>query len=386
MSPRTRKRRLWPWIAGGALALLAIGGLVAWRTVASAYRQYYEGAYAPIRLAAGHIDDYPPEHHLDDIPWIAASFPVCQSTALQMIAAQHGIEQPRRYFDFLMGFTYGASEVPRYGFFPYGTDPETGMRVAAPYLGLERAYYVADDGPLYLAGLRAYLASGYAVRVPLDMAALYSKKGPTPHNEVLVGYDGEGFYYYETVCMSPASCEPGVRPPGERGMYVSDDVLLRAVHGQSRVFAYPWRYAFTVFEPTPVERDLGPVWTQNGQALVGGLYYGKRVGAVAVEGLAEQIEKQGPRFDVSRARFGLETAVQVRPDNVTYLREGFPGQPDIARAADLLHRAVDGYRAALEAIEDGIADEAEAAQIAEWLRDVAAAEREAGEILLEQAQ
>jgi hypothetical protein len=302
-----------------------------------------------------------------------------------MIAAQHGVEQPRPHFDFLMGFTYGATDMPGVGFSPIGTDPETGMLIAAPFLGLAREYYVTDDRALYLDALRTFIAQGYPVRIPLDMAVLYGWEGKLPHNEVLVGYDESGFYYYETVCLESAPCAPGTRSPGDKGLYVSDGTLLDAVRGQSRQFNYAWRYAFTVFVPGPVASDLAPVWAQNGKASVGGLYYGKRVGAVAIEGLADKVERQGARFDVSRAAPGLEYAATFRRDNASYLREQFPTQPDIARVADLFERAASAYQAALEATQDGIASEDEASQVASWLRDAAAAERKAGETMRQKA-
>jgi hypothetical protein len=350
------------------------------------YHRYYEESYAPISLTTAHVDSFPGEFHLNDVPWIAASLPVCQSTALQMIAAQHGIEQPRPHFDFLMGFTYGAADVPGAGFFPIGTDPETGMLVAAPFLGLARRYYVTDDGTLYLDALRAFVAHGYPVRVPLDMAKLYGWKERMPHNEVVVGYNRSGFYYYETVCMDSTPCEPGTRPPGDTGLYVPDEALLQAVRGQSRQFNYGWRYALTVFVPGPVVSDLAPVWAQNGEASVGGTYYGKRVGAVAIEGLAEKIVTQGARFDASRAAPALESAAVFRRDNAAYLRKRFAGQPDIVLVADLFERAADAYQAALDAARDGIDGEDEASQVATWLRDAAAAEREAGEVMRQRVQ
>lgn len=110
-----RRRR---WLIGLAtlfavLACLAAGGILAWRPLMDAFvRQYYHAEYDPIELAANQVGDYPPEYHLQDVPWISTREAVCQSNSLQMIAAQHGIEASRRHMDFLMGFTYGASQEP----------------------------------------------------------------------------------------------------------------------------------------------------------------------------------------------------------------------------------------------------------------------------------
>jgi hypothetical protein len=369
------------------MVLLVVGGFVAWRMLMTYFQQrYYREGYAPIELAADDVGGYPARRHLDDVPWIATREWYCQANSLAMVAAQHGIDASTGHCSFLMGFTYGAIEAPgSVGANPF-TDPETGFAVAAPYLGLERRYYVTDDETLYLDALRYYLSQGYAVRVGLDVAVLYDLDDQLPHSDLLVGYDETGFYYYETVCLPGVPCEPGRLPSGEEGLWVSDQTLLDAVLGQARMFSYPWRYSLTVFEEGPVEDDLGPIWARNGNSLIGGAQYGPRQGADAIEGLAAMIEKRGVRIDVSEVRWGLEAAVFTRRGNAAYLREAFTGQAGIERAVALFDRAADDYEAVLNAVDDGIADQVEADQIAAWLRDAATAEREAGEIFLARGQ
>ena len=380
---RNKKWAIRLGIVGGVVILLVVGGVLGWRALMNYFvQQYYQQTYQPLALEAGLVGDYPPERHLNDVPWIAVEESLCQSTSLQMIAAQWGIEQPRRYFDFLMGFTYGVSGQPGgSGFFP-GTDPEAGFAIAAPYLGLVRRYYTTDDAALYLRALRYFLAQGRPVRVGLDYGLLYGMDEQLPHSDVLVGYDAQGFFYYETVCVPPAPCQAGQRPPGEEGLYVTDAKLLEAVLSQAKVFSYSWRYSFTIFEAGPRQEDLGPVWERNGQSLIGGAQYGPRSGADVIEGLADTIEKEGAGFDVAEIRPGLETAVYVRGENATYLRERFGGEAEVERAAALFDQAAGDYAAVLEASGDGIAGPAEAEQVAGWLRDAAAAEREIGRIFV----
>jgi hypothetical protein len=382
---KRHKRTVWLMlgITVGVLVVLVIGGLVGWRMLMTFFqRRYYQEAYAPMELAADGIGGHPTEVHLDDVPWFATEETYCQSNSLHMIAARKGIEEPREGFDFLMGFTYGAVEVPGgIGFFPF-TDPEAGFVIAAPCLGLVRRYYVTDDEALYLDALRYYLSQGYPVRVGLDVAVFYNLEYPLPHSEVLVGYDETGFHYYETVCLSGFPCEPCHLPPGEEGLRVPDQRLLDAVLGQARIFSYPWRYSLTIFDAGPVEDDLGPIWARNGQLLIGGAPYGPRQGADAIEGLAAMIEERGVRVDVSEVRFGLETAGYTRRDNAAYLREAFAGQADIERAADLFDEAAGLYADALAALEDGFADQSEADQMANTLREAAALEREIGQLFL----
>lgn len=386
MRANAARRRLWPWIVVGLLVVLVAAGYAAWRVVVGSVQGYYEDSYGAVALTEDDVGPYPPEYRLDHVPWIGASFPVCQSTVLQMIAASHGVEAPRRHFDFLMGFTYGASAVPGVGFMPVGRDPEVGLRDAAPYLGLAHRYYDTDDAALYLDALRTRLAHGYPVRVPLDAAVLYGTDGRLPHNELLVGYDEVGFTYYEPVCMSPLPCEPGTRAPGAPGLYVSDETLLKAVRAQSRLFFYPWRYAFVLFEPGPRAEDLGPIWAHNGEALTGGTWYGQRTGAAAVEALAERVEKRGARIDSEDLRLGIDIAARVRHDNAAYLREAHSGEPDVERIAALLERAAEDYARVLTALDGGIAGGDEASGVAAWLRDAAAAEREAGALMSARAQ
>jgi hypothetical protein len=384
---------LWKrWLIGlGALAAvlgcMVAGSILAWRALLNAFvHQYYRVQYHPVELEASQVGNYPPEHHLQDVPWISTREAVCQSTSLQMIAAQQGIVQPRHHFDFLMGFTYGASQEPgTLAFYP-GTDPEPGFAVAAPYLGMVRRYYVTDNDVWYLSALRYYLSRGYPVRLGLDMGVLHDVGEDTPHSEVLTGYDGEGFYYYETVCLSEVPCEPGQLPPGERGLYTTNEKLLDAVLGQARLLDYPWRYSLSIFEPAVLEEDLRPIWARNGQSLIGGNRYGPKQGADVIDGLAEEIEGRGTRFDASEMEPGLTTAVYVRQENAAYLRGAFPGDAELDRAADLFDQAAGNYEAVLDAIEGGITSPAEATQIAGWLHEAATAERAVGEILLARRQ
>jgi hypothetical protein len=385
-----RQRRKWATglrIAGGVLVLLVVGGPAGWRMLVTHFqRQYYREGYAPIELAPGDAGDRPARHHLDDVPWIATRESTCQANSLAMVAAQHGIDASIRHCSFLMGFTYGAVEVPGSVAINPFTDPEHGFVVAAPYLGLVRRYYVTDDEELYLDALRTTLSQGYAVRVALDVAVFYDLESQMPHSNLLVGYDETGFYYYETVCLPDFPCEPGHKSPGEEGLRVSDQVLLDAVSSQAEMFSYPWRYSYTLFEGGPVEDDLGLIWTRNGGLLIGGAQYGPRQGADAIDRLAAAIERQGARTNVADMSWGLEAAVYTRRENAAYLRTVSPDQDGIQRAAELFDQAADAYARALKSLEDGIDVQEEADQIAAWLRDAATAERKAGEVFFAQGR
>jgi hypothetical protein len=379
----TRKWAVGLGIAGGAVVLLAVVGFVGWQMLTAHFQdQYYREGYGALEVAADRVGHYPAEFHLHNVPWIATQESYCQANSLAMVAGQHGIDTSAGQCSFLMGFTYGATALPgSVGITPF-TDPEPGFAVAAPHLGLVRRYYATDDDVLYLDALRYALSQGYVVRVALDASVLYDLDDQLPHSDLLVGYDGTGFSYYETVCLPEFPCEPGHLPPGEEGLWVSDQTLLNAVLAQATLFSYPWRYSLTIFEAGPREEDLGPIWTRNGDLLIGGARYGPRQGADAIDDLAAAIARRGTRLDVSEVTWGLEAAVFTRSGNAAYLREVFGGQPDVERAAALFDRAADDYEAVLSEVEDGIADQREADEIATRIRDAAMAEREAGEIFL----
>jgi hypothetical protein len=370
-------------LASGVLLLLLVAGGAGWQMLRTYFvHRYHRETCEPEELSAGTVGSFPEQHHLENVPWIATREWYCQANSLAMVAAQHGMDVPTARCSFLMGFTYGASAVPGSVLVQFFAEPEAGLAVAAPYLGLRRRYTTTDDAKLFLDALRFHVSQGRAVRLGLDAAVLYGLEGQLPHSEVLVGYDDKGFRYYETVCLPEFRCEPGHRPPGEEGLWMSDAKLLAAVRSQSRMFSYPWRYSLTVFDKAQLQDDLKPIWMRNGRLLIGGAQYGPRQGADAIEELAANIEKRGPRVDALGVRTALEAAVFTRLDNAAYLPGAFSGEADVEQAAELLKRAGGHYADARMALGDGIADRAEADWIAANLRDAAAAEREVGEIFL----
>lgn len=322
----------------------------------------------------------PVEHHLASVPWIVEDKPVCQSVAVQMIAAHYGAHRARAEIDFLMGFTYGAGYRADWGYLTVGVDPETGISTAAPYLGLVARYQTTNDANRYLAGLRAAVARGDPVRVPLDMATLYGQGEPLPHNEVLVGYDPAGFFHYEPISLPPSPCPPGRHPPGQEGLYVENPRLLDAVRRQAEMFGYPWRYALVSFAPAPVRTDLTPVWRTNGQALVGGARWGQRWGAAATEYVAALIDDA--HAPIGLAEKGVLLGLATRPDNAAYLRQAHPELGDAVHAAEEFDQAAAAYQAAHAILSTERSSTSARHEIAQHLRDAAAAERRAGQQFL----
>ncbi|MGB9373886.1 MAG: hypothetical protein WCA82_06985 [Jiangellales bacterium] len=343
---------------------------------------YFRWAYHPAAVPAPPTG-LPVEHHVASVPWIVEDKPVCQSVAVQMIAAHHGVHRSRAEIDFLMGFTYGAGYRADWGFLTVGVDPETGIATAAPFLGLMTRYHTTNDADRFVAALKAGLTTGHPVRVPLDMATLYGQGEPLPHNEVLVGFDPAGFFYYEPISLPPSPCPPGRRPPGQRGLYVEADHLLAAVRRQTEMFGYPWRYALVSFAPAPTQTDLTPIWRKNGHALVGGSRWGQRWGAAATEHVAGLIDEvAGP---VGLAERGVLLGMVTRPDNAAYLRRAHPEIPDINHAADDFDQAAAAYQATHAILSAEPNPSGARHQVAQHLREAATAERHAGQRFLHHA-
>jgi hypothetical protein len=299
-----------------------------------------------------------------------------------MIASHFGIDPPRRTIDFLMGFTYGAGELPGIGYMPVGADPEIGFLEAAPYLGLKGHYFITDDPVLYLEAIRFHLAQGSPVRLPLDMGALYGTDELIPHSEVFIGYDEDGFEYYEPVCLPPATCQPAGHRPGERGCFAAEDRILEAVESQSSFFNYPWRYTLSLFEVGPFSDDMYKLWQRNGRNLAGGQRMGMRWGAAATEHLASQIEKQDQNLGIERLRLVLEIGAFMRSENAAFLREIAGESRDLLRAAGLFEKSAASFKSGLDALSQGINSPEKALVIAQGIREIAVVERQAGELFL----
>jgi hypothetical protein len=371
------------WIALFVIVALISLVMISWPLLWRRFlRQYYAEKYQPIEISQEVTEGLPVEHHLAGVPWITAEKQLCQSTSLQMIAAVNGVDYPRPYHDFLMGFTYGASRVPGMGFSPLGSDPEIDMQFAAPYLGLARLYYVSKDRAVFCSALRTFLAQDLPVRLALDMGSLYGEVKFIAHSVVLVGYDAGGFYYYETVACPPATAPAGERQPGEKGQYVSEETLLKAIERLSSTLRYPWRYALTIFEAAETLEDLRPVWARNGSLLLDENKYGPKMGVRVLEELADEIIRDGVKFPFATIRDGLDLAVTVRQDNANFLREIFAQNVDALQAAEAMDQAAKNYGLALEDMQSGIGSQIDARRLAVRLRDAAAAERKSGEIFI----
>ncbi|MDP1915854.1 MAG: hypothetical protein Q8L14_06400 [Myxococcales bacterium] len=373
--------RAFPWkvvLVGGAVALLvaAIGGYQ--YVIRSFIQAYYTSEYRPEALTAAELGQPPATHRLADVPWLSETPALCQSISLRMLAVQQGRLESRPTIDFMMGFTWGATAIPRRtGFFP-GQDPEVGFLRAAPYLGFTRRYFTTDSADDFVRALKTFLSKGRAVRVAVDRSLLLEARGAVPHSVVLIGYDAEGFEYYEPTCDDAKRCAATERAPGQPGLTVTTAQLLLATESQALVFQYPWKYQLLVLEPSsaPVP-ELSSLLAVNGRALMGMKSAGPSTGSVAVTDTASAIERHGKDVVTPELLRGVKVAALVRRDDSIALSSLFAARSELAPAAEALDDAGKAYARAVAAFE---ANEPE--QGAQALKEAAAFDLKAGEVML----
>lgn len=373
--------RPFPWkvVLLGSAVVLLVAAIVGYQAVIRSFiHAYYEAEYRPEALKEAELGQPPASHRLNDVPWLSETPALCQSISLRMLAAQQGRLEPRSTIDFLMGFTWGATAIPRRtGFFP-GQDPEVGFLRAAPYLGFTRRYLTTDSADDFVRAVKTLLSKGRAVRVAVDRSLLLDDRGVVPHSLVLIGYDAEGFEYYEPTCDDPKRCAAMERAPGQPGLKVMTDKLLLAAESQALVFQYPWRYQLLVLEPSsaPVP-DVSTLLEVNGRALVGRKNAGPSTGSVAVTDTANAIERHGKDVVTPELLRGLKVAALVRRDDSVALSSLFAARSELAPAAELLDDAAKQYGLALSALE---ANELEKG--AEALKQAAGLDQKAGALML----
>ena len=337
--------------------------------------KYYNSTYEPEEISNDAVKSYPPHHRINGIPWISYRKLYSQPALLQMVARKHGIREDLGYFNFLIGFTYGA--IYRNGmdvFSPY-TDYASGFKEAAPYLGLKMRCLTTNDSNVFLKTVRSYISRGYPVAVELDAAKLWKEGEISPRIELLIGYDKDGFEYFE----------PGKEnrfKAWSRGLRVSDVVLSEAVISMTDNFLIPWKFAFIVFEKAAKKDDIKEVWSKNGNALVG-----KKVGPLAYGSLA--ISQFARRFKGTRKIKDIklmEAAAYTRIDNAKFLRSYFPHDKEIKKAASLFAEAGSRYKKILNMVEKGVENKQQATEVSDLLINAASLEKEAGEIFLQQGK
>lgn len=345
--------RTWKRVLLGLGVVTLVGAIVGYQFVIRSFiQQYYQAEYRPAAISSADLGSPPASSRLGDVPWFSESTFLCQSLSARMLAAQKGSPPARQVVDYFMGFTWGATAIPRQtGFFP-GQDPEVGFLRAAPYLGFDRRYLTTDDRAQFLLALKTFIAKGQAVRVALDRSVLLEQREVVPHSVVLIGYDEANVEYYDPTCEDPARCAAGERPAGTPGLKAPIDRFLMAIEAQALVFQYPWKYQLVVFDPIEgAKPDPSRLLTENAQALIGRKSAGPSTGSVAVSDTAASLSRHGDSVLTPALVRGVRLAAQVRRENAETLLFLFPDRPALAKANELLDGAAKHYQLAAEALD-----------------------------------
>jgi hypothetical protein len=301
-------------------------------------------AYHPIAFDPSPLNTslvLPARHLVPSIPWIAHQKAYCQSTSLQMIAEWRS-GRPRKlgFFNWLMGFTYGAGHLKgSYIFLPYD-DPEAGLRFAAAFLGLDHQYLVGDDQDAYIKAMKATLVADRPVRIMVDSATMKGRRDYfSPHSVVVAGYDEDQALVYETRMEDR-------RAEGTSGQPLPWTQLAAAAQRVSEVYRYPWVFQFTRFDPCEARApDLPVVCTRNGQSLMGMDAPHVATGAAAIRSIARQIAgEDGPVPSAWQdLKLFLEYGAYTRTDNSGYLRDELSESEELAQVASWLSEAGQCY-------------------------------------------
>lgn len=342
---------------------------------------YVLKAYRPRWLSRGEVGSYPTRYSIAGVPWISYNKSYCAATCLQMVAYKYGVREPIEYFNFIMGFTYGAYLGSFEGevYFIPGGNPFTGYVNASEALGFEHHLLVTNDRELFIDACRYIVSRDIPVILPVNMSRLYHLKWFAPHFELVVGYDEDGFYIYEPV--QPKQ----VFELGRQGLKFPTDLVVRAVEDMSKGFNLPWKYSFIYFtrRGEPV-KDLRRFLADNGRLQVGcnitldgGTFY---LGSYAVNALADYIGKGKVRPEAMA--WSILLAMTSRKDNAGFLKERFKGDELVSRAANYLEKASELYREVYQIIKDGATPE-EVGEVVNLLKKASVYEREAGLLMIE---
>ena len=303
--------------------------------------KYFVDNYKPIyRKLAG--DVVPETYFIRNFPHISFENAYCNSPCIMMVdRAINGSTESVHYYNWLTGFTYGASYFGTvYSFRPF-TDIEIGNDFAAPFLNLKRNYYVCDDSTEFIYHLRELISDNEAVRVALSSAIYGSqdKRKFWPHSVMLVGYDENNFIYYETGRIDRDTIN-------SQGEIMKASTLIEAEYDFAKRFGVPWKYNFTTFTKVEkVESSEKYVWERNGEQLIGRSipFTSIGTGSDAILGLAESIREDG--IDLKQQRY-LKTWIKMaeynRADNANFLKS-FSNSDKIILAAEYLEDSGQNY-------------------------------------------
>ncbi len=342
---------------------------------------YVLEAYKPKWLSSGDVGSYPSSHFIADVPWISSKESYCAARCLQMVAYKYGIKEPIEYFNFIMGFTYGAylgTFNNRVYMIP-GGDPFVGYINASKILNFKYNLLVTSDRRLFVDACRYFISNNIPLILPVNMSRLYNLSFFAPHFELLIGYDGDEFYLYEPV---QSRC---IFEFGKRGYGFPADLVVKAVEDMSAAYNLPWKYSLIYFvkigEPS---KDLREILAVNGKLQVGrnftldssSMYFG----SYAFKVLADYISKG--KVKINDIIWSIMLAYTSRTGNAKFLKERFEGDKLVLEAVEYLAKAANVYGRIIELAGDGVSPEDEK-EIISFLKEASVYERKAGILMIE---
>lgn len=359
---------------------------------------YFRNTYKPTDLIIQETEKIPEEYHIQGIPWISYKKNICQTASFQMITSKNGIEKPKDYFTFLLGYTYGAVYIKGAGQFMSFGDPEPGFFLAATEVGLERKYFITNNKEHFINALRYYLSQDYPVRIAWNSARSLkyavdfgyfqppegwkepSKKAFSPHSVVFAGFNQAGFYYYETQGKDQFVKD-------EKGIKVPDQIVIEAVESFSSRFKLPWKYMFMIFIKGERKEDLVDIWERNGNEMIGYQFGPTSTGSLAIEELANGVEIEGIKIGSETLRkyfIGtINELYETRFDNAIFLELYFRDDIEVQNAVKYLKSTSVYYNNILQILGKKRIDKTDVESIIDFLRSAALSEKKAGEIFIE---
>lgn len=301
-------------------------------------QKYYYQAYSPTSIKSNEILQYPEEYNMDGFISVSSQKQYQEAAALKMINDKINTDQNMSInsINFFMGYTYGASfNNINKNFVPF-LEPISCVKISAPFLGLNMDYRTSNSPKIFIDAVKYYISKGYPVLAQVDMATLLGRKGFYSISELIVGYNKNGFYYYETLGIN-----------NEKRKYISNKQLIVATNKLNTKFKKPWKYGFCIFKASEKKEQIKNAIKINGKNLIGETSNRTASGAQAIAAFAKHI-KETKTFD---SGWVIEALEYSRRDNAEFFEEFFKDNYDLSKVANLFRVVSENYNKALEIIK-----------------------------------
>ncbi|MCB2339256.1 BtrH N-terminal domain-containing protein [Clostridium estertheticum] len=307
-------------------------------------QKYYNQAYSPKLIRSSEILKYPEKYSMDGFVSVSSQKQYQEAAALKMINDKINTNQniSINNINFLMGYTYGASfNNVNKSFLPF-LEPISCAKISAPFLGLNMDYRTSNSPKIFVDAVKYYISEGYPVLAQVDMGTLLGRTGFYSISELIVGYNKNGFYYYETLGIN-----------NEKKKYVSNKQLIAATNKLNTKFKKPWKYGFCIFKASEEKEQIKNIIKINGENLIGETSNSTASGAQAIAAFANHI-KETKKID---SEWVIEALEYSRRDNAEFFEEFFKDNFDLSKVANLFKVVSENYNKALKIIKVAINDE-----------------------------